>query len=81
MLRVHQYFIGAQLAAPLKDSMILGMDFLLEHKVKLDLDTGTLCLGDETIRMNWGRSAIPREAQVTLIRKIKVPAGSAAQHC
>ena len=27
--------------------------------------------------MIWGRSPVPREAQVTLIRKIKVPAGSA----
>ena len=27
--------------------------------------------------MTWARSVVPREAQVTLIRKIKVPAGSA----
>ena len=26
--------------------------------------------------MTWGRSPVPREAHVTLIRKIKVPAGS-----
>ena len=63
--------------APLKDPMLLGMDFLRDHKAKLDLNAGTLCLGDETIRMTWGRSPVPREAQVTLIRKIKVPAGSA----
>ena len=63
--------------APLKDSMLLGMDFLRNHKAKLDLDAGTLCLGGETIRMTWGWSLVPREAQVTLIRKIKVPAGSA----
>ena len=63
--------------APLKDSMLLGMDILRDHKAKLDLDAGTLCLGEKTIRMTWGRSPVPREAQVTLIRKIKVPAGSA----
>ena len=57
--------------------MLLGMDFLWDHKAKLDLDAETLCLGDETIRMTWGQSPVPREAQVTLIRKIKVPAGSA----
>ena len=55
--------------APLKDSMLLGMDFLPDHKAKLDLDAGTLCFGDETIRMTLGRSPVPREAQVTLIRK------------
>ena len=63
--------------APLKDSMVLGMYFLRDHKAKLDLDAGTLCLGSETICMTWGRSPVPREPQVTLIRKIKVPAGSA----
>ena len=62
--------------APLKDSVLLGMDFLWDHKANLELDAGTLCLGVETIRMTWGRSPVPREAQVTLIRKIKVPAGS-----
>ena len=31
--------------APLKDSMLLGMDFLPDHKAKLDLDAGTLCFG------------------------------------
>ena len=35
--------------APLKDSMVLGMYFLRDHKAKLDLDAGTLCLGSETI--------------------------------
>ena len=32
--------------APLKDSMLLGMYFLRDHKAKLDLDAGTLCLGE-----------------------------------
>ena len=32
--------------APLKDSMLLGMNFLRDHKAKLDLDAGTLCLGE-----------------------------------
>ena len=41
--------------APLKDSMLLGMDFLQNHRAKLDLDAGTLCLGSETICMTWGR--------------------------
>ena len=31
--------------APLKDSMLLGMDFLRDHKAKLNLDAGTLCFG------------------------------------
>ena len=62
---------------PLKDSMLLGMDFLRDHRAKLDLDAGTLCLGSETICITWGRSPVPKEARLTLIRKIKVPAGSA----
>ena len=53
------------------------MDFPRDHKTKLDLDAGTLRLGDETICKTWGRNPVPREAQVTLIRKIKGPAGSA----
>ena len=63
--------------APLNDSILLGMDFLRDHKAKLNLDTGTLCLGSETICMTLVRSSVPREPQVTLIKKIKVPAGSA----
>ena len=42
--------------APLKDSMLLKMDFLRDHRAKFDLDAGTLCLGSETICMTWGRS-------------------------
>ena len=53
------------------------MDFPRDHKTNMDLDAGTLRLGDETICKTRGRSPVPREAQVTLIRKIKGPAGSA----
>ena len=64
--------------APLKDSMLLGMYFLRDHKAKLNLDAGTLCFGVQTICMTWGRSPVTREPQLTLmIKKIKVPAGSA----
>ena len=63
--------------SPLKDSLLLGIDFLRDHRAKLDLDAGNLCLGSETICMTWCRSPVPWEAQVTLIKKIKVPAGSA----
>ena len=63
--------------APLKDSMVLGMYFLRDHKAKLNLDAETLCLGSETICMTCSWSPVPREAQVILIRKMKVPAGSA----
>ena len=38
--------------APLKDSMLLGMDF---HRAKLDLDAGTLRLRSETICRTWGQ--------------------------
>ena len=50
---VHQVDLNI---APLKDSMLLGMDFQWDHRAKLDLDPGTLCLGSETICMTWGRS-------------------------
>ena len=56
--------------------MLVGMDFLRDRRAKLDLDAGTLCLGDLAICMTCGRSPVPREAQVTLIRKLKVTAGS-----
>ena len=55
----------------------MGMDFLRVRKVTLDLDAGTLCFGDQTICMTWGQRPVPRESQMTLIRKLKVPAGSA----
>ena len=44
--------------APLKDSMLLGIDFLRDHRAKLDLDAGTLCLGSETICMTCGRRSL-----------------------
>ena len=31
--------------APHKDSMLLRMNFLRDHRAKLDLDAGTLCVG------------------------------------
>ena len=46
--------------APLKDSMLL--DFLRDHRAKLDLDAGTLYLSGKTICMICGRSLFPREA-------------------
>ena len=42
--------------APLKDSMLLGMDFLRDCRAKLDLDAWTLCLGSEPICMTCGLS-------------------------
>ena len=50
---VHQVDLYVAL---LKDSMLLGMDFLWDHRAELDLIAGTLCLGSETICMTWGRS-------------------------
>ena len=44
--------------APVKDSMLLGIDFLRDHRAKLDLDAGTLCLGSETICMTCGRRSL-----------------------
>ena len=35
--------------APITDDVILGLDFLLEHKVKLDLEFNTFTIGSETI--------------------------------
>ena len=52
--------------APLKDSILLEMDFLRDNRAKLDLDAWTLCLGGKTICMTWGRSPVPLVVQVTL---------------
>ena len=54
--------------APLKDSMLLGMDFLRDHK--LHMDAGSLCCffrgGGETTCMTRGRISDPWKAEVRI---------------
>jgi hypothetical protein len=59
--------------APLKDPMLLGIDFLC--KAVLDLERGKLSLGGETIHMTSSRVELWKEARVSLARKVCIPAG------
>lgn len=61
---------------PLQDQMLLAMEFLYQQKAHLDLERGTMTLGEETVRMMFGRPGERREAQVSLIKTVRVPAAS-----
>lgn len=39
--------------APIDDNMFLGLDFLLEHRMVVNMDTGNLEIGHERILMNF----------------------------
>ena len=54
--------------APLKDPMLLGMDFLHDCKAKLDLEGGTLSLEGDRIVMSCGQSPPSREVRATHLR-------------
>ena len=53
-------------APPLKDPMLLGMDFLCDYTEKLDMGDGTLSLEDERIVMSCYPSS--REVNETYLR-------------
>ena len=54
--------------APLKDPMLLGMDFLHDRRAKLDLEDGTLSLEGDRIVMSCGRSLSSGEVRKTHLR-------------
>ena len=51
--------------APLKDPMLLGMDYLPDCKANLDLEDGTLILEGDRIVMSCGRSLSSGEVRET----------------
>jgi hypothetical protein len=62
--------------APIDDDMLLGLDFLQEHKVVINMCTGNLEVGQEHIAMNTRSEKCTSEsrvAQVTVLKNAKVP--------
>lgn len=66
--------------APLKDPMLLRLDFreVRVHTVKLDLEHGILSMTEEKIQMIFGRVEPPDEARMLLVQKVYAPVISVA---
>lgn len=65
--------------APIEDNMLLGLDFLLEHRMVVHMDTGNLEIGHERILMNShleGSSSELKVEQVVVLKNTKIPPGS-----
>lgn len=65
--------------APIEDNMLLGLDFLLEHRMVVNMDTGNLEIGHERILMNSHLEGSPSELkveQVVVLKNTKIPPGS-----
>lgn len=65
--------------APIEDNMLLGLDFLLEHRMVVNMDTGNLGIGHECILMNSHLEGSPSELkveQVVVLKITKIPPGS-----
>ncbi|XP_056011186.1 uncharacterized protein LOC130051924 [Ostrea edulis] len=64
--------------APLQDQMLLGMEFLHQQKTHIDLEHGTMTLGEEKVPMTFRRPVGGQEAQVSVTKSICqwVPAAS-----
>lgn len=65
--------------APIDDNMLLGLDFLLEHRMVVNMDTGNLEIGHERILMNSHLEGSPSELkveQVVVLKITKIPPGS-----
>lgn len=61
--------------APIEDNMLLGLDFLLEHRMVVNINTGNL----ERILMNSHLEGSPSEIkveQVVVLKITKIPPGS-----
>ena len=43
--------------APMEDGMLLGIDFLLRQKMKIDTETNLITLGKDTICIHFGKQA------------------------
>lgn len=65
--------------APIEDNMLLGLHFLLEHRMVVNMDTGNLEIGHERILMNSHLEGSPSELkveQVVVLKITKIPPGS-----
>lgn len=65
--------------SPIDDNMLLGLDFLLEHRMVVNMDTGNLEIGHERILMNSHLEGSPSELkveQVVVLKITKIPPGS-----
>ena len=61
---------------PMEEKFILGLDFLLYHRVTLDLDKNTLCVKEKTEEIDGikeGNGNVVQTSQVKLVHKVVVP--------
>lgn len=74
-----QVFTVEDVYVPIEDNMLLGLDFLLEHRMVVNMDTGNLEIGHERILMNSHLEGSPSELkveQVVVLKNTKIPPGS-----
>jgi hypothetical protein len=60
-------YCGDVYVAPLKDQMLLGMEFLHQRKARLDFENGVMTLNRDTVPMTFGRAEGPLETQVLTV--------------
>lgn len=58
--------------APIDDNMLLGLDFLLEHLMVVNMDTGNLETGHERILMNSHLEGSPSELKVEQVVVLRI---------
>ena len=65
--------------APIEDDMLLGIDFLMLQKMKIDMETNLMTLGKDTISIHFGREhGEPRVSRVKIAKRKVIPPNSVA---
>ena len=65
--------------APIEDDMLLGIDFLMQQKMKIDMETNLMTLGKDTISIHFGREhGEPRVSRVKIAKRKVIPPNSVA---
>ena len=66
--------------APIEDDMLLGIDFLMQQKMKIDMETNLMTLGKDTISIHFGREhGEPRVSRVKIAKRKVIPPNSVAK--
>ena len=65
--------------AQIEDDMLLGIDFLMQKKMKIDMETNLMTLGKDTISIHFGREhGEPRVSRVKIAKRKVIPPNSVA---
>ena len=62
--------------APIEDDMLLGLDFLLKHKARVNLAESYLEIGEKKVSFVMGENNSVKVKRITVTKKLVVPAFS-----